>query len=218
MKMQFEKNAGIALMLFSFLIIFTMVLHPAGGNFEHLLKITNMVLISHSLALISIPFAAVGFWGLTKKLGTAIFLSIAGFSIVVFGLVAVMMAGTSNGIVLPLFVQRYSDASPVIIESIKPILKYNSTVNMAFDYVYTAGFCLAMLCWSTAIIQTRRLPLWLAYAGLLISIACIVIFFLAGFSPAKVAGFRLFAFGIIIWTLAVGIVLARGNANDEPGH
>jgi len=148
--MQFEKNAGIALVLFTLLMVFTMVLHPAGGSFEYLLKITRIIMISHVLALISIPFAAVGFWGLTKKLGTANFFSFSAFAIVLFGLVAVMIAAASNGLVLPIFIQKYKDAPVELIESIKPILKYNFSVNNAFDYIFTGAFCLAILFWSIA--------------------------------------------------------------------
>ena len=58
-----EKNAGISLIVFTVLIFFTMVLHPAGGSFEHLLKITSLIVVTHAVAIASIPFAVIGFWG-----------------------------------------------------------------------------------------------------------------------------------------------------------
>ena len=93
-----------------------MVLHPAGGSFEHLLKITSMIVVTHAVAIASIPFAAIGFWGLTSKLGSRNFFAVTAFAVMALSLVAVLLAGTMNGIVLPLFIQHYRDAGPAVIE------------------------------------------------------------------------------------------------------
>ncbi|HYF31250.1 MAG TPA: hypothetical protein VD993_09035 [Chitinophagaceae bacterium] len=211
MNPQFEKNAGIALIVFTILMTFTMVLHPAGGSFEYLLKVKMRIITTHAIALCSLPFALVGFWGLTRKLGTEYLLSVSALATMIFGLIAVMMAATVNGLVLPIFIQRYEGASPEVIESLKPLLRYNFSINNAFDYIYTAAFCLAILFWSIAIIRTRKLPVSLAYAGLVLSVIAAVIFE-AGFA-GHLGGFRLFVTSIVIWILLVGLLLARTRAN-----
>ena len=208
MKEQFEKNAGIALILFTILMVFTMLLHPAGGSFEYLLKISGIIVISHTIAIVSIPFAAIGFWGLTRKLGTDNFFSISAFAIVLFGLVAVMIAAVTNGLVLPVFIQKYRDASPELITAIKPILKYNSAVNTAFDYIYTGAFCLSMLFWSIAIWYTRKLSLWLAYFGTGLSVLAAILF-ASGFPLHDLQGFRIFVSSIVLWIVMAGIALVR---------
>ena len=70
MQTHFEKKAGLALIVFTTLLIFTMVLHPTGGSVEHLLTIIPVIVITHAIAILSLPFALAGFWGLTKTIGT----------------------------------------------------------------------------------------------------------------------------------------------------
>jgi hypothetical protein len=208
MKPQSEKNAGTALIVFTLLMVFTMILHPAGGSFEHLLKIKQMIIITHVIAILSVPFAAVGFQGLTKKVGADNFFSISAFAIVLFSLVAVMLAAAANGLVLPIFIGKYSDATAEVISSIKPILRYNTSVNNAFDFIFTGGFCLSMLFWSIAIIKTKTFPVWIAWFGILLPVAAAVLF-ISGFAMTSLQGFRIFVSTIIVWILLVGILLRK---------
>ena len=210
MNPQFSKQAGIALIVFTLLILFTMILHPAGGNVQHLLKIVPMLMITHAVAILSLPFAAIGFWGLTKRVGSQNFLAISAFALSSLALIAALLAASANGIVLPLFLRPYADASPEAIESIRPILAYNHSVNATFDYIYTAAFCLAILFWSVAILITKVLPRWLGILGVVVaSYGWIVLF--AGISPASLYGFHLFVAGLICWTIVVGMALIRTN-------
>ena len=120
MKSRFDRNAGFALVTFTVLMIFTMVLHPVGGNFQYLLKVSSLIVITHSIALLALPFACIGFWGLTRRIGVDNFLSISSFAFIVFGLFGVMIAATANGLVLPIFIQKYEDSPPVMVESSRP--------------------------------------------------------------------------------------------------
>lgn len=210
MKSQFDKNAGIALVFFTVLMIFTMVLHPVGGNFEHLLKVRSLIVITHSMALLALPFACVGFWGLTKKLGTENFLSILAFAFMMFGLFGVMIAATANGLVLPIFINRFEGSSPAMLEAVEPLLRYNFSVNNAYDYIYTVGFCLAMLGWSVAILATKKLPVWIGYLGIILSVGAASIFVFT-VNSGSLQAFRLFVVSIVSWIAAVGIVLVKGS-------
>jgi hypothetical protein len=208
MNTNFEKNAGIALLVFTILMVFTMVLHPAGGSFEYLQKIRNMIILTHAIAIASLPFGLIGFWGLTKRIGTDNFLSLTAFSIVVFGLAAVMIAAATNGLVMPVFIERYKDASPDIIASIKPILRYSFSVNTAFDYIYTGAFCLAISAWSVAILHTKKLPTWIAWLGILLSITGVAIF-ISGFAINSLYGLRWFVSSIVLWIAIAGVSLTK---------
>jgi hypothetical protein len=210
----FQKNSGIALIVFTILLLFTMVLHPTGGNVEHLIRITKTIVITHSIAILSIPFGWIGFWGLTRRTGTDHFLSMLGFVMISIALTGVLLAATTNGIVLPLFLQRYEDANPETISNIKPILQYGFALNQAFDYIYTAGFCLAILCWSAAIFQTGRLPRWVAWIGVaLVAVAVIII--VSGVPINSLHGLRLFFAGIIGWILTIGLVLFKNESYNN---
>src|SRR5882672_3468249 len=94
-------------------MVFTMVLHPAGGSIEYIQKISTVIMTTHALAILSVPFWILGFWGLTKQLEDSSLVSLAAFIIMTVGLFAVVIAAAVNGLALPLFANHYLDAPPV---------------------------------------------------------------------------------------------------------
>lgn len=185
-----------------------MVLHPVGGDFEHLLRIIPVAVISHCIAILSIPFISIGFYGIMKRLGATSFFSIAGFAIAITGLVAVLIAAALNGLALPFMVKAYEGASTDVIESIKPILRYNSRLNHAFDYIYIGATCLSMLFWSISILKTRPFSLWIGYLGLALASGALLML-LFGFYFVDLQGFRIFIFGGVAWNVSMGVLLLR---------
>src|SRR6185437_1275788 len=103
MRNQLEPRYGASLILGSFLMIITMVMHPSGGNFEHLLKISALIMGTHTLAIISVPFTLYGFWGLTQKLNGDEFFSKIAFATILLGMFAVMCAAAINGLAMPMY-------------------------------------------------------------------------------------------------------------------
>ena len=204
------KQAGISLIVFTVLLVFTMTHHPSGGSIQHLSDITTMIVITHSVAILSLPFGWIGFWGLTRKLGTDSFGSVLAFAMISLGLVAVLLAGATNGLVFPIFMQHYKDASPETMTAIDPILRYSLAVNHAFDYVYTVAIGLAVLCWSIEMLVTRKLPVWIGWAGVTLTVF-IVALFIFGVGVNSLHGLRLFGTGLVLWLLVVGgaLVTAR---------
>jgi len=211
MKISNEKNAGIALIIGSLLMAVTMALHPVGGNVEHLLKTVRVIVISHSIALLAVPFVAVGFWGLTKKLGSDSFLPSIAFCMVVMGLIAGMVAATINGLALPLFIGNFKEVSLDTTASIKSILKNNIAINQAFDFVFIGAICLSTLFWSIAIILTKTLQHWLGYFGITLFIAVITML-VSGFIFTNLHGFRLFILTNVIWIGLIAMNLIRSRA------
>lgn len=211
--MQFEKNAGRSLLIGSLLIIVTMVLHPAGGSIEHILTIKTLIIVTHSIAILSMPFCMIGFWGFTKKLGTENFFSLPAFAIAMFGLIAAMGAGMVNGLALPLFLERYKDASAEVLESIKPIIKYGSALNHGFDYIFIGAMCLSILFWSIAVLQTKKASVWLAYFGIALTLVAIVLL-ASGFVFVSLHGFRVFVFSVAGWIVWVSFVLMRSKTQE----
>ncbi|MBE7174320.1 MAG: hypothetical protein INR73_27355 [Williamsia sp.] len=203
-----EKKAGTSLIVFVILLVFTMVLHPAGGSIEYLIRITRVIIIAHAIAALSLPFGWIGFWGLTRKIGTGHFGSVFAFATISFGLVAVMLAAVTNGLVLPIFLHHYKDAVPETLSAIKPIVRYNSAVNHAFDYMYTGAFCLAMLCWSIAILLTKKMTVWIGWLGIALAIGAIAVFS-SDTAVNSLQGFRIFVTGMAVWILLVGTALCR---------
>jgi hypothetical protein len=208
------KHAGVSLLAGSFLMVITMVLHPIGGSIEHLLKLISITIISHSIAIASVPVTLFGLIGLTKKLSIQSTLSILGFCVMFIGLIAVMCAGAINGLVLPMFLQHYADASPEALEGILPIVRYNLSLNHAFDYIYMGASCLAVFLWSIAIAKSGSIPKWIGYYGMLISVTAVATL-ISGFEFLTVHGFRWFIFGFVTWIVLVGIDLIRSK-DPEP--
>jgi hypothetical protein len=89
MKNQPVLHSGASLIFGSFLMVVTMVLHPAGGSLEHLFKISPLIMGTHTLAIISIPFCLYGFWGLARKLSADEFFSGLAFITILLGMFAI---------------------------------------------------------------------------------------------------------------------------------
>ena len=131
-------------MIGSFLMVVTMVLHPSGGNFEHLLKIYKVAIIAHSIAIFSIPFICFGFYGLSIALLSKSKISFLAFSMSCFGLLAAMIAAAINGLALPFYVLQHAQDVEPNLSTIKLILNYGSNLNKSMDYIFIVGSSLSM--------------------------------------------------------------------------
>jgi len=208
MKNKLESNSGTALITGSILMVITMVLHPAGGNLTHLFKVITMVIITHSIAILSVPIVLFGFWGLTKRLGSDKTMSIVAFVTICLGMASVMLAAGVNGLAMPLFLTVYKNATPEILSTIKPILVYSGALNHMFDYIFIGFICIAVMLWSITIIRTKNLPVWIGYAGMAL-FALTIILMLAGFVFVDLMGFRTFIFLFVAWIIVVGVQLRK---------
>jgi hypothetical protein len=207
MEKQFKQSSGISLLVGCVLLILTMVLHPLGGSIEHILKIKKVIMISHSIALSCLPFIGFGFWGLSTLVQTKSRLSSLSFFIAAMALVAAMIAGTINGLTLPLFVSEasYASTDPA---TMKAIVTYGKYINIPMDYIFIAAISFSIGLWSLLIIRTGNLSKWLGYYGLL-TIACGFGGILLQFNFVNLFGFRVFIFGMVGWMVAVGLLLIR---------
>ena len=213
MKNKHERESGFALLIGSLLMVVTMVLHPVGGNWEHLLRIARMAVIAHAIGILSLPILLMGYRGLSTQLQGDLFFAMLGKLFVTFALIAGMIAAALNGLALPFFIEQFQEVTPEVLETAKLILRYGMSLNHAFDYIMIGGMCLAILCWSVAIVRTRAFPLWLAYLGFVLS-GTAVAMAIAGFYFVDLHGFRLFIFGVVIWTACAGVLMIRKRVDS----
>jgi hypothetical protein len=213
MPAQHYKASGISLIIGSLLMVVTMVLHPSGGSIEQILRIINLAIISHSLAILSTPFLLLGFWGLTNKLKESYFFAMSAFMAMATGLIAVMIAAAVNGIALPLYAQHYAGAPEKTLEIVRHIMAYGTVFNHAFDYIFIGATCLAVLFWSISILDTKALPQWLAYLGIIYFLVCGVMFFM-GFSFLYLHSFTVYIFGSVVWILLAAFSLLKMKSNS----
>lgn len=210
MEINFHKSTGISLTIGSFLAITTMMLHPSGGNIEHIIQMSIPLKITHALAIFCLPFILFGFYGLTFKLSAKWKLSSLAFIIIAFGLFAAMLAALFNGLALPYFLGQYSENLEQDITTIKPIINYGFAINKALDYVFIISFCTAISIYSLIIIKSKKLPKWIGYFGIVILIFAII-GSSTNFVFTSLTGFRIFVFSIAGWILCSGISLIQSN-------
>jgi len=205
MQMEFKKTAGFCLIIGSVLLTLTMILHPSGGNIDHILRIKNIIVISHSLAILCLPFLTFGFYGFHLTLNTKNKISLLAFIFICFGLVAAMIAATINGLTLPLFLSDYS-SKETNINLINVIRNYGSSINIPMDYIFITSMALSTGIWSFLIIKTSNNRKWIGYYGILLNVL-LIIFIFSSFSLVSLHGFRLLIFGFVSWVIITGISL-----------
>lgn len=205
MEKQFKKVSGISLLTGGVLATITMAIHPVGGSLAEIAARKGVFIFTHSLALISIPFIAFGFWGLATALVTKSRISFLSFAVSCFGLIAVMAAGTLNGFVLPMFASNYA-GSKVDGAVLQAVRDYGWLLGSSMDYIFITGLSLAMAIWSGIMIATGQLSKWLGYYGLLIVVVT-VSGLLMKFNFTSDVGFGVFIFTLVSWLIIAAMLL-----------
>ena len=210
---QFYRITGLSLIIGAVLIILTMVLHPSGGSIEHILEISRVITISHSLAIFSLPFVLFGFYGLSQLLLEDRRFSILALIIMAFGLFAAMLAAVVNGLTLPMYLGVYADSVAANRESLRFVTTYGFALNQPLDYVFIGGYCLSTLIYSALIMKLRRIPVWLGIVG---ATFVILVFLgvISGFAFTHLLGFRVFTFSLAAWVLVVGYYLIKSKSDQ----
>lgn len=199
---------GNALLVACALMIITMVLHPSGGSIANIKHISSVNIISHSIAIAAMPVCLFGFWGLSSLLNREALLSRLGLAVMVPALFAAVLAAAVNGLALIFFVNDFKDAGADILPMVKIVMRYNTALNHAFDYIFISGTCAAMLLWSAAIIKTSVAGKWLGWLGLVVSVVSLMFMF-SGSDMVCLQGFRLFVLGFAVWTIAAALEMNR---------
>ncbi len=205
-------NAGKMLLAGSVGLLVTMFFHPPGGNIEYLIKTSTVIVASHSVALLSIPFFLTGFWGLSQIWKHNTTVPTLSFFIMLIAQLAGMIAAAINGLALPLFVTNLRSPDPdneILILIVRNML----ALNHAFDLIFLAGACVSILIWSISIIKTKPIPGGVGYFGILMSVATLGVMVVESIE-INLHTFRLFMSGYMIWTVWVAILLyKKGRSN-----
>ena len=215
MKTRDYKAAAVSLGLGSFLMIVTMVLHPVGADIAAIQAVSMIAIVSHGIAISSVPFTYLGFKGLSRYLGSQWYFSQAGLSFFLFSGVAVISAAGINGLAVPFFVEGL-DANAPNNDTVYWILRYSFRLNRAYDYVFMGFSCVAVFCWSIAILRSGRLSQALGVFGVIIGIIGLALVLFGG-DLTHLADFRLFVFGYVAWIIWACLALYRQAGAPEVG-
>lgn len=213
MENQFKKASGISLLAGAVLATITMAMHPVGGSLAEIASKKGIFMFTHSLALISIPFIAFGFWGLATALSTKNRISFLSLAVSCFGLIAVMSAGTLNGFVLPMFASNYS-GSTVNSDVLQAVRDYGWLLGSSMDYIFITGLSIAMVIWSGIMIATGQLSKWLGYYGLLIVVVT-AFGLLMKFNFTTDFGFGIFIFTLVSWLVIAAFLLIFSSKKTQ---
>ncbi|MCU0447448.1 MAG: hypothetical protein MUE85_21330 [Microscillaceae bacterium] len=206
MDKQFKQTSGFCLLLGSFLLVITMVLHPSGGSLLHILKISRVIISAHTLAIISLPLVGFGFYGFTVALLDRGKISIFAFILIVMSLVAAMLAASINGLMLPLFVGIYAQELESQKAILLPIVRYGSVFNQAMDYILIGAMLSAIGVWSVLLLRLEKFPRWLGMYGLAL-LASSGLGMVVQFDFIDLFGFRVFIFSLMSWVMLAGLWL-----------
>src|SRR5580693_4038321 len=215
-RMTDERRSATALIAGSAGMIITMIFHPGGKiapeQLEHVIHLSIAV---HSLALASIPMLFLGAWGMTRRLDGGDRLAWAGLVLFALASIAVMNAGTLNGLAAPKLMRLIAAATPETRETWRMIANFSFQVNQAFARVYAVGASLAIALWSVAILRYRSLGLGVGIYGVILGLVTALAICSGLLTPDR-HGFAILIFGQAIWFLIVAGEM-WGAAAPEPG-
>lgn len=194
-------------------MIITMIFHPGGKIApEELDRVLRLNIGVHSLALLTVPVLFLGAWGMSRRLDRGARLAWAGLVLFAFASVAVMNAGTLNGLVAPKLMRLIVAATPEARGTWQMLLNYNFQMNQAFARVYAVGASLAIVLWSAAILRYRSLGLGVGIYGVVLGLVTAAAICSGYLTPDR-HGFALLIFGQAIWFLVVaGGMWSSGEA------
>jgi hypothetical protein len=213
-----ERRSAIALIAGSAGMIITMIFHPGGKiTPEQLESLIRLDIGVHSLALVSLPVLLLGVWGITRRLDGGDRTAWAGLVLFALASVAVMIAGTLNGLAAPGLMRRIVAATPETREIWQSMLSYNFQVNQAFSRVYSVGSSLAIVMWSVAILRYRTLGMGVAIYGVVLGVVTTAGIGSGLLTPDR-HGFAVLIFGQAIWFLIVAGKMwgMAARANEAP--
>jgi hypothetical protein len=201
-----NKKAGLVLIVGSLCAIVTMAIHPTGQS-AHLMIISP---IAHILALISVLLLFMGAFGLYRFLAAPDRLAFA--ALVVFGLavVAVSIAGTVSGFIMPTLIQRMSHDTPTTMPQWHIVIAAIFQINQAFSSVYTVGAAVAISLWSVCCLRLSRLSRGFALYGC-ITAPLIALVVMVGHLRLDIHGMTVVVLSQAIWFVGMGFALRKNN-------
>jgi len=212
-----NRKAGFALIAGSLGGILTMAIHPTAGGHLALEQVTHLALVSavaHSIALVSVVVLFLGACGLAQSIATADRLSFAALVTFGFACVAIFIAATVSGFIIPDIMKlmaRDASADPrpwqIVISGI-------FQVNQAMSRIYSVGASLAIILWSLSSLRNTGFSRAIAIYGCLVSVL-IIAAIASGHLHLNVHGMAAVWLSQAIWFILVGSQLC---SRPEPAH
>ncbi len=206
--MRREIVSGILIIAGALLSVLVLSLHPTGRDlldpsaFPARAHLNSVV---HGVALAAIPTLFLGMLGLARRLGSS---DLTAAALVAYGFstVAVMSAAVASGFVATDVFERILENQGDPQTIYHTLAWYTARVNQGFAAVSLVAACVSILCWSVAILYSRRMAPVVGVVGVVLA-GAILIVFLAGHLRLDVHGFGIAVFAQSAWFVWTGVLL-----------
>jgi hypothetical protein len=171
-----NRKAGIALIAGSLGGILTMAIHPTGGGQLAPKQVAHLAVVSavaHSIALISVVVLFLGACGLARSMATADRLSFAAIVTFGFACVAIFIAATVSGFIIPDIMKLMARDTSTDPHAWQIVVSGIFQINQAMSRIYSVGASLAIILWSISSLRSSGLSRSVAIFGCLISVLII---------------------------------------------
>lgn len=207
-----NRKSGIALIAASAGGILTMAIHPIAGGAMNAAQIDRLAIVSgiaHGIAIASVVVLFLGACGLAQEIAGLDRLSLAGLVVFGFACVAVFIAASVSGFIVPAIMQRMARdignmrTWQIVIDGIFQI-------NQAFARIYSVAASVAVILWSVSIQRNGRLSPRVAIYGYIAS-ALIIVGIGVGHLRLNVHGMAVVWFAQAIWFVTAGVQMCSGK-------
>lgn len=204
-----ERKSGILLIAGSLGSIFTMAIHPVGAHsltpdqVRHLMAASGF---AHSLGIISVVMLFLGTCGLTRSIAAADRISFAAIVTFGFACVAILIAATVSGFIVPAIWSHMMRDVPTATDQWRIVTAGIFEINQAFARIYSVAASIAILLWSVSALRNGGFGRGIAIYGCIIS-PLIILGICVGHLRVDVHGMAAVVLGQAIWIVLVGYQL-----------
>ncbi len=205
--MRDNRKSGIALIAGSIGGIVTMAIHPTAGGPMTPVQIDRLALVSgiaHGLAIASVVVLFLGACGVAQRIGLPDRVAFAGIVVFGFACVAIFMAASVSGFVLPAIMQRMARDAGAEIRTWQIVIDGIFQINQAFARIYSVAASVAVILWSASILKNGGMARGIGIYGCIIS-ALIIVGVGVGHLRLNVHGMAVVWLGQAIWFVSVGV-------------
>lgn len=153
---------------------------------------------------------ATGFVGLSRRLGFERPAATAGLVFYVAGTLAMTGAAVINGFALGIFAGRYPQIGPDQTAALGSAINMAGSIAAVWAGIGAAATSAAILAWSSLLVSRAGGIRMIGGGGILLGVATIAML-VSGTLILNVHGFLLLVVSQAVWTIAVGLALARGR-------
>ena len=170
--------------------------------------------IAHGLAIASVMVLFLGACGVTRSIGAPDRMAFAGIVVFGFACVAISMAATVSGFIVPGIMQRMARDAGAEMRTWQIVIDGIFQFNQAFARIYSITASVAVILWSASILKSGGLARGIGIYGCIIS-ALIIVGIGIGHLRLNVHGMGVVWFGQAIWFVMGGVQLCSQRTEAE---